>query len=215
MSRFIHSIGVCCLAVVLAGCNLSAEAPQDSLSAEALSQPDSPLLNTPDGQSFHEATPQGGTTSDCLVTTTRLEEVYDAPGAWGNIIGRLDANGAAPGVGLSSSGWVKIQYATGMGWIPSNLLQQSPACASLPVEGSNPPVTGCQASNSSGEARWIYGQKNVLDNLLARFAPGSVMPVTAQSEGWIQVYVEAFSAAGWVEAQFVTLSGSCDNVPQR
>ncbi len=191
-------IGLCFI-LMLSACNLAS--PTETPSLES-----APLLLTP----AQQATPS---TSECIINIGQMMNVYDTPGNWGIITGRLAEGDTVAVLESSSNGWYRVEGVMS-GWVGGNAAFPEGNCGNLPVVQAQPPLTDCQVTNASGAAQILYASPQVNDgNSSGRFPANETMPVIRKEGEWYLVYVAAFSNGMWIQTSLVSASPECANLP--
>lgn len=144
----------------------------------------------------------------CTFTTHSGETtyIYSEPANWTRIRGSLVTGENYQAIAQSSSGWYQLEVG---GWVPANYLQMRDgnACRLLPTIPYDPPIFDCELVNTTGEIQTIYTGLN--GDYYGRFGSGLRLGIIQNDGNWYQVYVPAFSSAGWVDGTNMGLSGDC------
>jgi hypothetical protein len=139
--------------------------------------------------------------------------VYDTPGNWGIITGRLSEGDKVVVLASSSNGWYRVEGVM-PGWVAGNAAFPKGNCGSLPIVQAQPPLTNCQVTNTSGEAQILYASPQLSDvGFGGRFSANETLPVIRKEGDWYMVYVEAFSTGMWIQTSLVSASADCASLP--
>ena len=110
-------------------------------------------------------------------------------------------------VAQSSSGWYQLE--TG-GWIPPSYVKSpSEGCNNLIMITYDAPLFDCELVNTTSEIAPIL--KDPDGEYFGRFGVGLSLGIIKKEGDWMQVYVPAFSNAGWVDGSEMSLVGDCEN----
>ena len=135
-----------------------------------------------------------------------ITKIYTEPANWSQVVGELTAGQPYRTVAQSTSGWYQLEIG---GWVPSNYLQVSSGenCRHLPTIAYDGPILGCELVNTTSEIVVITNAPD--GDYFGRFGVNLQLGIIKREGNWYQVYVPAFSNAGWVNGSNMTLAGDC------
>jgi len=136
-------------------------------------------------------------------TTTKI---YTEPSNWSTTVGEVIPETLYRITTQSSSGWYQLESG---GWIPpSYVISPESSCRNLPTITYDAPLLDCELVNTTSEIVAILRDPD--GEYFGRFGVGLQLGVIKKEGDWYQVYVPAFSNAGWVDGSQMSLVGNCD-----
>jgi uncharacterized protein YgiM (DUF1202 family) len=153
----------------------------------------------------------GFTPASCDLSThaNTTTQIHSEPSNWSSIVGNVIPETTYRAIARSSNGWYQLE--TG-GWIPPNFVTSTnnDSCRNLLTITYDAPTFKCSLVNTTSEIIAIL--KDPDGEYFGRFGVGLDLGVIKKQENWYQVYVAAYSNAGWVDGSNMSLVGECDDL---